>query len=91
MTEMRTAHQLARILASKNLGGIKLTIETDTGQIFCVAATDEQAGALVAEIDGLQSVQSESVSTLRESGQALAQLRPGSDAKAGFPVRPPHA
>jgi hypothetical protein len=52
---MRTAHQLARILASKTDSGINLTLETDTGQVFCVAATDEQVGALAEEVRGLRT------------------------------------
>jgi hypothetical protein len=56
-----------------------------------VAATDEQTGALVAAIHALQRVEAESVAPVRESGQALAQLRLGSDTKAAFPVRPPQS
>ena len=52
---MRTAHQLARISASKNDSGINLTLETDTGQVFCVVASDEQVGTLVNEVQVLRA------------------------------------
>jgi hypothetical protein len=47
---MTTAHQLARILASRTDAGITLTLETDTGQIFSVLATAAQASALMEEV-----------------------------------------
>lgn len=50
---MTTAHELARILASRTSQGITLTIETDTGQVFSVLATEEQAAALVEEVQAL--------------------------------------
>ena len=50
---MTTAHQLARILASRTGGAITLTFETDTGQVFSVLATNEQASNLVHEVQGL--------------------------------------
>lgn len=52
---MTTAHQLARVLASRKDGGITFTVETDTGQVFSVLATDEQASNLVHELQGLLS------------------------------------
>jgi hypothetical protein len=50
---MTTAHQLARTLASRTDGAITLTFETDTGQVFSVLATNEQASNLVHEVQGL--------------------------------------
>ena len=50
---MTTAHELARIRASRTGQGITLTIETDTGQVFSVLATEKQAAALVEEVQAL--------------------------------------
>ena len=47
---MTTAHQLARILSSRTDAGITLTLETDTGQVFSVLATDKQASDLMEEV-----------------------------------------
>lgn len=50
-----TTHRLTRILATKTDDGIELGVETESGEILKLLATDEQIDALFEELDDLVS------------------------------------